>query len=272
MREAVGHSSIPPVSEEVPMMTCSFSFRSPIACALVAVLTVWSGDVLAQADPSAANDGEATEEGAQTAEAAADRREAKKRRLADRIKSVQRKVFLKKKRFELYPYFGLDLNDPFYQHYVLGFSGAYHFADSFAVEARYGRVIGRTTQGAVKLVRVNAGAICENCPEFEQHLDVDLNWSPIYGKISLFGESIVHFDTYLTAGPGLFGTDNGFNPAVNVGIGQRYFINDWLVVRAELRNYIFVEKREEISDVQNLLILGLSVSAFLPLSFEYDFR
>jgi outer membrane beta-barrel protein len=216
---------------------------------------------------------EDAQEGEETKDAAAERREEKKKALADRIKAVQRKTFLKKKRVEVFPYFGLDLNDPFFQHFLVGGSVAYHVADSLAIEARGGGVFASLEQGAVKLVRVQEGAICEEtCPEFKYHADVDVSWAPLYGKISLLGDTILHFDTYLTAGPGIFGTDAGLAPAVNIGIGQRYFLTDWLVVRIEVRNYVFIESRDNISDVQNLMVLGFSVSGFFPTSFEYEFQ
>ena len=193
-------------------------------------------------------------------------------KLADRIKSVQRKAFLKKKRVELFPFFAMNLNDPFYQHFVGGAALAFHLKDSFAIELKGGAVVGTVAQNAVKLVRVNEGAICEDCPQMKYHIDANLGWSPIYGKISLLGESIIHFDTYFTAGLGAFATDLGMNPAVNFGIGQRYFFNDWLVGRIELRDYVFNDSRDQISDLQNVLMLSVSVSGFFPTSFQYEFR
>jgi outer membrane beta-barrel protein len=90
--------------------------------------------------------------------------------------------------------------------------------------------------------------------------------------VSLLGEGIVHFDTYVTTGAGIFGTDAGLNPSVNVGIGQRYFLTDWLVARVELRDYLFLETRNGETDLQNLLILGFAVSGFFPTSFSYEFQ
>lgn len=247
------------------MFTC---LSSAAASALAA-----EGDPPAKPAAPTAGDDESREEGKETEGAASEKRDTKKREFADRIKSVQRKVFLKKKRVELYPYFGLDLNDPFFQHLIVGGSLAFHIADSFAVEARGGGVIASIKQNTIKLVRLQSGAVMGNPPpEFTFHADLDASWAPLYGKISLFGEGILHFDTYLTAGPGVFGTDEGVNPAVNFGIGQRYFITDWLTARIELRNYLFIESRNDESDLQNLLIFGFSVSGFFPTSFEYEFQ
>lgn len=251
------------------------SFNTLLTLSVVAMLASPPA-ALAQDDAEPAGGAEADQETAreseETQEAQPDPREERNRRLEDRIKSVQRKVFLKKQRIELFPYFGLDLNDPFFQHLLVGASVSYHLSDSIALEARGGAVIASLKQGAIRLVRQEAGAVLENPPEFKYHADLDFTWAPFYGKISLFGEGILHFDTYLTAGPGIFGTDAGLNPAANIGIGQRYFLTKWLVARIELRDYLFIDSRNNRSDLQNLLVLGFSVSGFFPTSFEYEFQ
>jgi outer membrane beta-barrel protein len=195
-----------------------------------------------------------------------------RKKLSDRIKSVQRKVFLKKSRVEIFPQFSLDLNDPFFQHFIVGAAVGFHLADSMSVEVRGGATIAKMKQSAIRFVRTETDSLLENPPEFKYHADIDFLWAPFYGKISLFSEAILHFDTYLTAGPGIFGTDAGLNPAANIGIGQRYFITDWLTARVEVRNYLFLDNRNDTSDLQNLLVLGFSVSGFFPMSFEYELQ
>jgi outer membrane beta-barrel protein len=222
------------------------------------------------AEGAAAESDETSAEARDTEEGA--EREDPRGRIADRVKSVQRKVFVKKKRLELFPQFGLDLNDPFFQHLVAGAALGYHFADSFSMELRGGAVIATLDQSSIRFVRQESGSLLKNPPRFKYHADADLLWAPFYGKLSVLGEGILHFDTYLTTGAGVFGTDSGANPAVNIGIGQRYFISDWLVARVELRDYVFMENRNGESDLQNLLILGFSLSGFFPTSFSYDFQ
>lgn len=242
-------------------------------------LTLMFALALPLALPTAATAQDGGDDTGDAAEAAAEAEKTKtgeddkdEAKLSDRIKSVQRKAFIKRQRVEIYPYFGLDLNDPFYQHFILGGSVAFHLADSMAVEVRGGGAIGKVRQKAIRFVRQETDSLIQDPPQFQYHVDVDFGWAPIYGKISLFGEGILHFDTYLSAGPGIFGTDAGVNPAMNVGIGQRYFINDWLVARVELRDYIFIDRRNGESDLQNLLILGFSVSGFFPMTFEYEYQ
>lgn len=198
--------------------------------------------------------------------------EESKKKLSDRIKSVQRKAFMKQQRVEIFPQFALDLNDPFYQHLIVGGAVGFHLADSFSLEARGGVVIASLEQSAIRFVRDETDSLLEDPPEFKYHFDLDALWAPFYGKISLFGEGILHFDTYLTVGPGVFGTDAGLNPAANIGIGQRYFINEFLTARIEIRNYLFLDNRDGNSDLQNLLVLGFAVSGFFPTTFEYEFQ
>ncbi|MEO1339080.1 MAG: outer membrane beta-barrel domain-containing protein, partial [Myxococcota bacterium] len=216
---------------------------------------------------AASTDAETQDEGRRTDPSSA----RKSEKLSDRIKSVQRKVFLKRRRFELYPHFGIDLNDAFYAHLVVGGSVGYHLVDAFSLEGRFGYVLDSIEQEPIRFVRRSVGALPVRPPRFELHGELDAIWAPLYGKISLFGEGILHFDTYLAVGGGVFKTDAGASPAFNFGIGQRYFINDWLVARVELRDYVFPDTQSGESDIQNLLIVNFSISAFLPTSFDYDF-
>ena len=248
-----------------------------LALALAATLSLptlaWAqSDDAASSEAAPSSGDDAKEEASDSKEAAEERRDKRNEELADRIKSVQRKVFLKKDRLEIYPFFAMDINDPLYQHFVLGGSVSYHFVDSLALEARGGGVLGSVQQDIVRLIRQNNGAVLENPPQFKAHADLDLTWAPLYGKLSVLGEGILHFDTFLTGGPGIFVTDLGVAPAFNIGIGQRYFLTKWLVARVELRNYVFIEERNERSSLQNLMLVSFSVSGFFPTSFEYEFQ
>ncbi len=221
------------------------------------------------AQDEAVDDAEATAEAEKTQD---DTAASDTKKLSDRIKSVQRKAFIKRGRVEFFPYFAMDLNDPFFQHFIVGGAAGFHLADSMSVELRAGGVVGSMKQDAIKFVRQETDSLIQDPPEFRWHADLDFAWAPMYGKVSLLGEGILHFDTYITAGPGVFATDGGVNPAMNIGIGQRYFINDWLVARVEIRDYVFMDTRGSESDLQNLLILGFSVSGFFPMTFEYEYQ
>lgn len=208
----------------------------------------------------------------EAARSARDDDEARREKLSDRIKSVQRKVFIKKNRVELFPSFGLSLNDAFFTSFLLDGSLAYHVSDALSIEARGGGVIARSESDVIRFVRVETDSLLEDPPELVAHGELDVLVSPFYGKISLFGEAILHFDTYIALGGGVFVTDDTTAGAANVGIGQRFFLTEWLTARVEYRNYFFVEERAGSNELQTPGFLTFSVSGFLPTSFSYQFE
>ena len=71
-------------------------------------------------------------------------------------------------------------------------------------------------------------------------------------------------------------------PEVNAGIGQRFFLSDWLAVRIEVRDHLYLDNLDiadqrssnvhRRSDIQNYVLLYAGVSFYLPPSFEYTYR
>lgn len=259
-------------------MTAFRASSTTIALTAVLVLAPY-GQALAEEQPGSSGQGEASGD-ATAAETGAEGKETEqsgeneegKRKLSDRIKAVERKAFLKKSRVEIFPQFGLDLNDPFFQHMLVGAAVGFHVADSLAFELRGSAVVASIKSSAIRFVRTETDSLLKNAPELQYHADLDVVWAPLYGKISLFSEGILHFDTYITAGPGIFGTDAGINPAVNFGLGQRYFITDWLTARLEIRDYLYLDSRNDESSVRQSLVLGFALSGFFPTTFEYEYQ
>ncbi len=223
----------------------------------------WPSETRAQV-----SDDETSAEEEVTKEAA----EEDEQKLSDRIKSVQQKVFLKRRRFDVTPFVGLNLNDAFFRQLTLGGSLAYHITDGLALEARGVGVVVQEETDVVRFVREETDALLTEQYELDYLVDFDLLWAPIYGKMSLFGDAILHFDTYIAAGGGLVGTDVGLHGAGNLGIGMRFFALKWLAVRIEYRNYFFVEERNGDSELRTPGFFGLMVSFFLPPKFEYDYE
>jgi outer membrane beta-barrel protein len=112
-----------------------------------------------------------------------------------------------------------------------------------------------------------------NHPVFGARLDV--SWAPLYGKLSLMAESVLHFDSYITASGGVLGPSRD-NPEFCWGgaVGQRYFVNEWIAVRWEVRTQFFELKRQPARDnsksLQIMLTGALGVSFFLPTEVERE--
>jgi len=208
--------------------------------------------------------------------------------LRERIAPVSGKLFSKGGRFEISPSVTLSLADPFFTKYVFGGALTYHLIDSLAIGLRGGYSLPTISSAAqictTETTGTNTVRGCRS-PLFEEVngrapgqirllAGADLQWAPIYGKVSLLAERFIHFDLYAVGGVaavqyiGPTATNIGPNLTVggNVGVGMRFFVNSWVSVRAELRDLIYVENVQPVPDTQlrNQLLFELGVSFFLP--------
>lgn len=197
----------------------------------------------------------------------------------DRVKSVQRKAFLKKYRFEISPIGGfVTLNDAFYPKG--GYAGhvAFFFSDSLGLGVRFNqfnvipndnvRLAKRELQAKLPYVH----------PKWS--VNADLMWSPVYGKVSMYN-SINTFDIFLLGGAGVVwsqtspglpeGIGAGPHIAAHVGIGNRFHLSDWIAIEATLMDELYADQPggQNKAILQNLVTLNLGLSIYLPLGFDY---
>ncbi|MGQ0505649.1 MAG: outer membrane beta-barrel domain-containing protein [Myxococcaceae bacterium] len=210
--------------------------------------------------------------------------------LKDRVRPVSGQFFLKRKRFEISPSFSLSLKDTFFTKYVAGLALTYHFSEAFAVNARFGYAF-RAVSGAAQVCRPETSTTARGCaPPTLVQLDgrapgavtllagADIEWAPIYGKISLVSSALLHFDMYAILGVSavqyvgpVVGSTPSLNTTVgaNVGVGARFFANRWFAVRTELRDLSYVEALSDgTNSWRNQLMFELGFSFFLPTNFE----
>jgi outer membrane beta-barrel protein len=222
--------------------------------------------------------------------------------LGDKVKSVQRKGFLKKGRFEAEPIFAATLNDAFYQKFGGGLRVAYNFGETFALALRgvtYRKPEWSSPSGwqpaPVRTDYAKEGKIAFGgqllASQIYDQLMLDGIWSPIYGKISVLGRSIVHFDVYLSGGFGLVWTATSFAPRDNSGLGPapgtvivgrsklgvdlgggvRFYPKDWLALDAGLMATLYPDQPVSSlpATIQRVFAVNLGVAFFFPFSFDY---
>jgi outer membrane beta-barrel protein len=212
--------------------------------------------------------------------------------LRDRIKPVSGNLFLKAGRFEISPAASVSVRDAFFTKFGFGGSLTYHFTETLAFGARGAYAID-TIAGSAQICTVNAADRTRTCrPPTYAELDgvapgqitllgaADLQWAPIYGKLSVLAEQFLHFDIYAIAGgaailyrgPPDSGTTTPvvrFSPGLNVGAGMRFFLNRWLTVRGELRDMVYAERIVgDKSSLRNQLMFELGISIFIPPNFS----
>jgi len=229
------------------------------------------------------------QEGSEGADTGAIDREAGP--LRDRIRPVSGNLFLKAGRFELSPSASVTVRDSFFTKVAFGGSLTYHFAESFALGLR-GAYALPLVAGSAQICTVEPGTSNRTCrsPTYAE-LDgvapgqitalggVDLQWAPLYGKLSVLAEQFLHFDIYAIAGgaavmyrgpPEAAGgpVRSLLAPGLNAGAGMRFFLNRWITVRGELRDLVYFENLTGGgSSLRNQLLFELGVSFFIPTTF-----
>jgi outer membrane beta-barrel protein len=185
----------------------------------------------------------------------------------DRVKSVQRKVFLKKHRFELEPMVMVSVNDPYYTKFGEAIRGGYYFADTLALAVRWSHYSVYPTDD-VRLAKRNfQSRIFYSVPQWSAMADVE--WSPLYGKATIFN-SILHFDAYVLGGAGIVHAEtsavNGQYPAVDLGVGIRFMVKDYFSVNGSLLNTTYVDQPTGTTQgaTQNVMTLNAGISVFFP--------
>jgi outer membrane beta-barrel protein len=205
----------------------------------------------------------------------------------DRVKSVQRKVYLKKGRFELAPFLSVSVNDPYYTKYGGALRGAYYLSDSVALAARFSMMQVVGTDDVTSAKRTFGSRIFNSVPKWSAMGDVE--WSPVYGKVAFFN-SILHLDAYLLAGAGVVNTETSALPelgaevpaggsaedlpkrgprlAGDLGVGARFVAKDFLAFNLALINTTYVDQPRGSTkgSTQNLMTLNAGISIFFPFS------
>jgi len=210
--------------------------------------------------------------------------------LRDRIPPVSGHVFLMDGRFEISPELGIAVRDAFFTKYLFGAAFTYHFTETFAASLRGGYTLS-IISGAAQICPP-AGSTTGACrsPTFDELTknggvpqnkayglmtfmgSLDFQWSPIYGKLSLIAEKVLHFNTYVLAGPAVisYGPTGTITVGGNIGVGFRFVINKWMAVRTELRDVIYFEQGFPVANtsVRNQLMVGVGLSMFVPTVFQ----
>ncbi len=197
------------------------------------------------------------------------------RTLKNRIKSVSNRMFIKSGRAELtiLPLTSISLNDAFFQKYGLGAGFAYHISEAFAVQALLTYTPLNLDTGNATYYGSKEQTDIPYAGKRTYLVGADFCWSPVYGKVSLVAEYVMHFDTYVMGGIGGIGgelkDDSNFGFAGSFGLGLRLFFNRTFALKLELKDYMVFNDKVSIkdlpakSDVQHQLMFNLGLSIFL---------
>lgn len=218
--------------------------------------------------------------------------------LPENIFAVQQRFIIKQGRFELQPSWGFTLNDQFVSHNAPALALNYYVTEALAVgiNGNYYEPFNNDKEFNAQVRR--AARVGVPLTEYQWSGALNFTYVPANGKFAGFGDFIFHYDAYVVGGVGAISTrpipvidpDNRnfeFEPkfAFNAGVGLKIFVNRWFAVFGEIRDYIFLDKLENLevdeadptneaewlgdSSLTNNVQAQIGVSVFIPFSFDY---
>jgi outer membrane beta-barrel protein len=151
---------------------------------------------------------------------------------------VQNRLYSKEHKYELSLLTGVDITDPMLTVYTLGARLGYHFSEYFSVH-----VIGwkafSSPSGTQSNLLANKSAdqvgTALNTNEPLYYFGSEAQWSLLYGKLSVVGKAIIHYDLHFVAGLGAMNTESGMDFEQHVGIGQQFFLSQSSFLNVDYR-------------------------------------
>jgi outer membrane beta-barrel protein len=162
----------------------------------------------------------------------------------DTITAVQKRPLRQAKRLEISPYGEMSLGDPYLQRWGGGLRVMYHLREGLSLGLDgVGFGTYRTQELVIARTELHANVIESR---EKAALLAFAAIAPIYGKVALPGDALVHFETFLDLGMGgaLTETDatSGVRPMLSAGIGQRIFLNESFALTARVGGNVYAER------------------------------
>ncbi len=204
------------------------------------------------------------------------------------IKTIQRKNFFKKGRWEASPHVAWVANDPFIKRYIVGAGINYNITEIFAIEATFdfSPDLGKADYKPITKQLIDENSVSPDISRLTYFGSLSMLFSPIYGKAAVMGGKIVNFDIYTAFGMGMTRTveclecldqageekapaaaktQYQMHPTTNMGAGARVIFNENLAFRLEGKSMVYIETVNSTQlEMKNNLIIQASASLFFP--------
>jgi outer membrane beta-barrel protein len=225
----------------------------------------------------------------------------REKEVVEKIYAVQRMYVLRTGRFELAPSLTDTFNDQYVSHPALGAGLNYWITNVLAVGVNFLWYQGLESESKLNFSIRRSTRLAVPITEYQMGAHLNFTYVPVYGKFEMFNDSIFQWDAYLIGGVGMLRTrpvavidpavrtfDFDWRVAFNAGIGLRVFVTRWLSVFGELRDYLYMEKLENLqvsldhradestwidqkSTLTNNVTVSLGFSMFFPFTYDYNY-
>jgi outer membrane beta-barrel protein len=222
------------------------------------------------------------------------------RQFKEPLYAVQQIFALRVRRFELNPFWAITLNDQFVDHPGPGLAANYYVSNVlfFGLNGVYYQPFNSDKPFNAQVRR--AARVAVPLTEYQWMANVNAGYVFAYGKFAFLSDFIFQYDAYFVGGVGVIydrpipviDPDNRnfkykAHVDFNLGIGLRVWVNRWLAVTGEIRDYAFMDDLESLtvavppndrdpstwydkkSYFTNNVQAQIGVSVFIPFSFDY---
>jgi outer membrane beta-barrel protein len=220
--------------------------------------------------------------------------------IVEEVYAVQQIYALRKNRLEVAGSFGFTLNDPFVNHPSVGGAVNYWVTNVLAVGGNFNWYQGFESESEVNFHVRRATRLATRPTNYQVGFWGNFTYVPFYGKFAMFNKNIFQWDSYLIAGAGAMRTrpvpvvdpefrffDYDYRLGFNAGLGLRIFLSKWLTVFTEVRDYLYLEKLENLdvalgperedantwledsSTLVNNVTVQVGLTIFFPFTFDY---
>ncbi|MGD8862900.1 MAG: outer membrane beta-barrel domain-containing protein [Myxococcales bacterium] len=221
---------------------------------------------------------------------------------AEEIYAVQRMYVLRNGRFELAPSLATTFNDQYVSHPALSVGLNYWVTNVLAIGANFLWFQGIESESDLNFSIRRSTRLAVPISEYQLGGNLNFTYVPIYGKFTMFNDAIFQWDSYVVGGVGMIRTrpvavvdpavrsfDFDWRVSFNAGIGIRVFVTKYLTVFGELRDYIYLEKLENLdvalgaaredentwidedATLTNNVMVHLGLTLFFPFTFDYRY-
>lgn len=175
-------------------------------------------------------------------------------------RSIKDRLVQKTNRHELGLRGGHFASDLFEATWVAGGAYTYYLTEDFAVEASaYATRL--VSKAAEELERTYD--VLEKKPRRVWLFSSNLVYVPLHAKVQS-GSGIAHFDVSLTAGAGVVDSALSSGVAANAGIGFSFFVGRAVVLRLDVRDYLYRQRLLSRTMTVNDVAVTLGVGVLLP--------
>jgi hypothetical protein len=162
----------------------------------------------------------------------------------DQINAIQKRPLREARRLELWTYGSMGIGDPYLQRWGGGLRASWHFREGLSLGVDASGLGSWATQELVIAKRELHARVLESHERAAVAAVASI--APIYGKVALPGDALVHLETFLDAGLGGAFTETdsgrGLRPLLTGGLGQRVFLGDAFALTARLGGNVYAER------------------------------